>query len=104
MIHRCALLFLRSYAVTLSSWLSGSPVFASIRKHESTKVFFVTSILFRVDSPPDIPPCGKGRAGISLRYRIGKEVFGGTAKKLPQPRALTGRAFLFFAYPGRNFR
>jgi Na+-transporting NADH:ubiquinone oxidoreductase subunit B len=36
--------------------------------------------------------------GISFGVVIGKEVFGGTGKNFLNP-ALTGRAFLFFAYP-----
>ena len=38
------------------------------------------------------------RSGISFGVVIGKEVFGGTGKNFLNP-ALTGRAFLFFAYP-----
>ena len=36
--------------------------------------------------------------GISFGVVIGKEIFGGTGKNFLNP-ALTGRAFLFFAYP-----
>jgi len=36
--------------------------------------------------------------GISFGIVIGKEVFGGTGKNFLKP-ALTGRAFLYFAYP-----
>ena len=36
--------------------------------------------------------------GISFGIVIGKEVFGGTGKNFLNP-ALTGRAFLYFAYP-----
>ncbi|MDT9165885.1 RnfABCDGE type electron transport complex subunit D, partial [Escherichia coli] len=38
--------------------------------------------------------------GISFGVVIGKEVFGGTGKNFLNP-ALTGRAFLFFAYPAQ---
>src|SRR5690606_19891173 len=37
---------------------------------------------------------------ISFGVVIGKEVFGGTGKNFLNP-ALTGRAFLFFAYPAQ---
>ena len=36
--------------------------------------------------------------GISFGVVVGKEVFGGTGKNFLNP-ALTGRAFLYFAYP-----
>ena len=39
-----------------------------------------------------------GGLGISFGVVIGKEVFGGTGKNFLNP-ALTGRAFLYFAYP-----
>ncbi len=39
-----------------------------------------------------------GAVGISFGVVIGKEVFGGTGRNVLNP-ALTGRAFLFFAYP-----
>ena len=38
--------------------------------------------------------------GISFGVVIGKEVFGGTGKNFLNP-ALTGRCFLFFAYPAQ---
>jgi len=38
--------------------------------------------------------------GISFGVVIGKEIFGGTGKNFLNP-ALTGRAFLFFAYPAQ---
>ena len=38
--------------------------------------------------------------GISFGVVIGKEVFGGTGKNFLNP-ALTGRAFLYFAYPAQ---
>jgi Na+-transporting NADH:ubiquinone oxidoreductase subunit B len=57
----------------------------------------VTSILFALICPPDIP-LWQVALGISFGVVIGKEVFGGTGKNFLNP-ALTGRAFLFFAYP-----
>ena len=41
-----------------------------------------------------------GGGGHHLRVVIGKEVFGGTGKNFLNP-ALTGRAFLYFAYPAQ---
>jgi Na+-transporting NADH:ubiquinone oxidoreductase subunit B len=72
-------------------------LFASIRGHEINEGFFVTSVLFALICPPDIP-LWQAALGISFGVVIGKEVFGGTGKNFMNP-ALTGRAFLFFAYP-----
>ncbi|MEX2132427.1 MAG: NADH:ubiquinone reductase (Na(+)-transporting) subunit B [Pseudohongiellaceae bacterium] len=71
-------------------------LFATIRKHEINEGFFVTSILFVLILPPDIP-LWQAALGISFGIVVGKEVFGGTGKNFLNP-ALTGRAFLFFAY------
>jgi Na+-transporting NADH:ubiquinone oxidoreductase subunit B len=71
-------------------------LFAIIRKHEINEGFFVTSILFALILPPAIP-LWQAALGISFGIVIGKEVFGGTGKNFLNP-ALTGRAFLFFAY------
>ncbi|MGV6808995.1 MAG: NADH:ubiquinone reductase (Na(+)-transporting) subunit B [bacterium] len=72
-------------------------VFALTRGHEVNEGFFVTSILFSLTLPPDIP-LWMVAAGITFGVVIGKEVFGGTGKNFLNP-ALVGRAFLFFAYP-----
>lgn len=71
-------------------------LFAMIRGHEVNEGFFVTSILFALISPPDLP-LWQAALGISFGVVVGKEVFGGTGKNFLNP-ALTGRAFLFFAY------
>ncbi|MGV8837263.1 NADH:ubiquinone reductase (Na(+)-transporting) subunit B [Cellvibrio sp.] len=71
--------------------------FAMVRGHEVNEGFFVTSILFALTCPPDLP-LWQAALGISFGVVIGKEVFGGTGKNFLNP-ALTGRAFLFFAYP-----
>ncbi len=71
-------------------------LFATIRKHEINEGFFVTSILFSLIVPPDIP-LWQAALGITFGVVVGKEVFGGTGKNFLNP-ALTGRAFLFFAY------
>jgi NADH:ubiquinone oxidoreductase, Na(+)-translocating, B subunit len=72
-------------------------LFAMIRGHEVNEGFFVTSVLFALICPPDIP-LWQAALGISFGVVIGKEVFGGTGKNFLNP-ALAGRAFLFFAYP-----
>ena len=72
-------------------------LFAIKRGHEVNEGFFVTSILFALTCPPSIP-LWMVALGISFGVVVGKEVFGGTGKNFLNP-ALTGRAFLFFAYP-----
>lgn len=72
-------------------------LFAAKRGHEVNEGFFVTSVLFALICPPDAP-LWQVAIGISFGVVIGKEVFGGTGKNFLNP-ALTGRAFLFFAYP-----
>ena len=74
-------------------------LFAMKRGHEVNEGFFVTSILFSLILPPTIP-LWEVALGISFGVVIGKEVFGGTGKNFLNP-ALTGRAFLFFAYPAQ---
>ncbi len=72
-------------------------LFASIRKHPISEGFLVTGLLFPLTLPPTIP-LWQVAAGISFGVVIGKEIFGGTGRNFLNP-ALTGRAFLFFAYP-----
>lgn len=72
-------------------------LFAMKRGHEVNEGFFVTSVLFALTCPPDLP-LWQAALGISFGVVIGKEVFGGTGKNFLNP-ALVGRAFLFFAYP-----
>ena len=71
-------------------------LFAVKRGHEINEGFFVTSILFALIVPPTLP-LWQAALGISFGVIVGKEVFGGTGKNFLNP-ALTGRAFLFFAY------
>ena len=92
-----AVYFLPIYAVTFIVGGMWEVLFAVIRGHEINEGFFVTSILFALTCPPDMP-LWMVALGISFGVVIGKEVFGGTGKNFLNP-ALTGRAFLFFAYP-----
>jgi Na+-transporting NADH:ubiquinone oxidoreductase subunit B len=71
-------------------------LFATVRKHEINEGFFVTSILFSLIVPPDIP-LWQAALGITFGVVVAKELFGGTGKNFLNP-ALAGRAFLFFAY------
>ena len=72
-------------------------LFAMVRRHEVNEGFFVTSILFALICPPNMP-LWQVALGISFGVVIGKEIFGGTGKNFINP-ALAGRAFLFFSYP-----
>lgn len=89
--------FLPVYAVTFVVGGFWEVLFASVRGHEVNEGFFVTSILFSLICPPDLP-LWQVALGISFGVVIGKEIFGGTGKNFLNP-ALTGRAFLYFAYP-----
>lgn len=89
--------FVPVYAVTFIVGGFWEVLFAMKRGHEVNEGFFVTSILFALICPPSIP-LWQVALGITFGVVIGKEVFGGTGKNFLNP-ALTGRAFLFFAYP-----
>ncbi len=94
-----ALYFLPIYATTFIVGGFWEVLFAMKRGHEVNEGFFVTSILFALICPPDVP-LWQVALGISFGVVIGKEVFGGTGKNFLNP-ALTGRAFLYFAYPAQ---
>jgi len=95
-IHGAAY-FLPIYMTTFIVGGIWEVLFASVRGHEVNEGFFVTSVLFALCCPPDLP-LWMVAVGISFGIVIGKEVFGGTGKNFLNP-ALTGRAFLYFAYP-----
>ena len=92
-----ALFFFPIYIVTLAVGGVWEVLFATVRGHEVNEGFLVSSMLYTLILPPDIP-LWQVALGISFGIVIGKEVFGGTGKNFLNP-ALTGRAFLFFAYP-----
>ena len=91
------LYWLPVYLVTLAAGGFWEVLFAGVRNHEINEGFLVTSMLFSLTLPPTVP-LWQVAIGISFGVVIGKEVFGGTGKNFLNP-ALTGRAFLFFAYP-----
>ena len=92
-----AAFFIPIYAVTFIVGGFWEVLFAMVRGHEINEGFFVTSVLFALTCPPNIP-LWMVALGISFGTVIGKEVFGGTGKNFLNP-ALSGRAFLYFAYP-----
>jgi len=75
-------------------------VFAVVRKHPISEGLFVSAMLFPLILPPTLP-LWQAALGISFGIVIGKEIFGGTGRNFLNP-ALTGRAFLYFAYPVQN--
>ncbi len=91
--------FVPIYIVTFAVGIAWEILFAVKRNHEVNEGFFVTSVLFALICPPSVP-LWQVALGISFGVVIGKEVFGGTGKNFLNP-ALTGRAFLFFAYPAQ---
>lgn len=98
MVHG-ALYFFPVYIVTIAAGGLWEVIFAIVRKHEIQEGFLVTSLLFPLILPPDIP-WWQVAIGISFGVVIGKEVFGGVGMNILNP-ALTARAFLFFAYPAQ---
>lgn len=75
-------------------------LFATVRKHEISEGLFVSCALFPLTLPPT-QPLWQVALGISFGIVIGKEIFGGTGRNFLNP-ALTGRAFLYFAYPAQT--
>ena len=90
--------FLPIYVVTFVVGGFWEVLFAMKRGHEVNEGFFVTSILFALVCPPDLP-LWQVAMGISFGVVVAKELFGGTGKNFLNP-ALAGRAFLYFAYAG----
>jgi Na+-transporting NADH:ubiquinone oxidoreductase subunit B len=94
-----ACFFLPIYATTFVVGGFWEVLFASVRKHEVNEGFFVTSVLFALTLPATIP-LWQVALGITFGVVIAKEIFGGTGRNFLNP-ALTGRAFLYFAYPAQ---
>ena len=92
-----AIYFLPIYIVVFAVGAFWEVLFCIIHRHEINEGFFVTSIVFALIVPPTLP-LWQAALGISFGVLVGKEMFGGTGRKLMNP-ALVGRAFLFFAYP-----
>lgn len=91
--------FVPIYMVTFAVGAFWEVLFAVKRGHEINEGFFVTSVLFALTMPATVP-LWQVAIGISFGIVIGKEIFGGTGKNFLNP-ALTGRAFLYFAYPAQ---
>jgi Na+-transporting NADH:ubiquinone oxidoreductase subunit B len=98
LIHGLAY-FVPLYIVVFVAGIAFEIWFASKRGHEVNEGYFVTSILFTLSLPPSIP-LWMAAVGVIFGVVIAKEVFGGTGKNFLNP-ALTGRAFLYFAYPAQ---
>ena len=82
-----AVYFIPIYAVTFAVGILWEILFAVVRKHEINEGLFVSSILFALSCPPDLP-LWQAAMGITFGIVIGKEVFGGTGKNFLNP-ALT---------------
>ncbi|MGL5947702.1 MAG: NADH:ubiquinone reductase (Na(+)-transporting) subunit B [Aeromonas sp.] len=91
--------FLPIYLVAFAVGAFWEVLFAVVRGHEINEGFFVTSILFALIVPAELP-LWQAALGITFGVVMAKEVFGGTGKNFLNP-ALAGRAFLFFAYPAQ---
>jgi len=98
MIHGL-LYFLPIYLTTLIAGGTFEVLFAAVRNHEVNEGFLVTSMLYTLIMPASTP-LWQVALGIIFGVVLGKEVFGGTGKNFLNP-ALTGRAFLYFAYPAQ---
>lgn len=94
-----AFYFFPIYIVTLVAGGIFEVIFATVRKHEVNEGFLVSSMLYALILPATTP-LWQVALGIIFGVVIGKEVFGGTGKNFLNP-ALTGRAFLYFAYPAQ---
>ena len=92
-----ALYFFPIYLVSVLAGGFWEVLFACIRKQDISEGFLVTSLLFALIMPPDIP-WWQVALGISFGTVIGKEVFGGVGMNILNP-ALVGRCFLYFSYP-----
>lgn len=88
--------------VILTSYIVGGLIeglFAVVRGHEISEGFLVSGILYALILPPTIP-LWMVAVGVTVGLIFSKEVFGGVGMNIVNP-ALSCRAFLFFAYPGK---
>lgn len=92
-----ALYFFPIYITTLIAGGLWEVFFATKRGHEVNEGFLVSSMLYTLTLPATTP-LWMVALGIMFGVVVGKEVFGGTGKNFLNP-ALTGRVFLYFAYP-----
>ncbi len=92
-----ALFFVPVYLVTMMVGGAWEALFSAVRKHDLSEGFLVTGLLFPLTLPPDIP-LWQVAVGVSFGVVLGKELFGGVGKNFLNP-ALTGRAYMYFAYP-----
>ncbi len=98
-IYHGALYFLPIFLVCNLVGGFWESLFATLRGHEINEGFLVTGMLLPLIMPPMIP-LWQVALGTSFGVVVGKEIFGGTGKNFLNP-ALTGRAFLYFAYPAQ---
>lgn len=89
--------FVPIYLTVFIVGIACEAIFATVRRHEINEGAFVSTVLFSLSCPPDIP-LWQAASGIAFGIVVGKEFFGGTGKNFLNP-ALTGRAFIYFAYP-----
>ena len=92
-----ALKMLPLIAISYGVGLSIEFAFAISRGHSVNEGYLVTGMLIPMIMPIDVP-LWMLVVSVVFAVIIGKEVFGGTGKNFLNP-ALTGRAFMFFAYP-----
>ncbi|MGR9086147.1 MAG: NADH:ubiquinone reductase (Na(+)-transporting) subunit B [Gammaproteobacteria bacterium] len=92
-----ALYFFPIYFVVVLTGGFWEVIFAGIRRQPISEGFLVTSLLYALILPPQIP-WWQAALGISFGVVIGKEVFGGVGMNILNP-ALVGRCFLFFSFP-----
>ncbi len=94
-----ALYFVPVLVVTFAVGGLWEVLFAVVRGHEVNEGMLVTGMLFPLVLPATVP-LWQVALGITFGVVVGKEIFGGTGMNVLNP-ALTGRAFLFFAYPAQ---
>lgn len=99
MLHG-AVYYVPIFVVTFVGGFFWEVLFAWVRGRPVTEGFMVTGMLFSLMLPPTIP-LWQVFVGISFGVVVGKEVFGGVGMNFLNP-ALTGRAFIFFAWPAQN--